>query len=417
MSVELLIPETDEFADLTFDGGDFSLRELPLGQPRLAILGTRGVPARHGGFETFAERLACYLVDRGWEITVYCQAEGRGPLQEDWWRGVRRITIPVKRTCALGTVMFDFKSTLDALRRETLLLTLGYNTALFCGAYRLAGKTNLINMDGLEWQRAKWSRAEKWWLYLNERCGCLFGNQLIADHPEIASHLSTRVSTDKIAMIPYGADEVTQADESVLSALGLQPNGFALVVARPEPENSVMEIVSAFSAQRRSCQLVVLGKYQPETNRYHAQVLAAASDQVVFPGAIYEQEMVNALRLNSRLYVHGHTVGGTNPALVEALGAGCPVLAHDNRFNRWVAGRSGAYFQNREECEQQLSLLLDDMPLLEGMSLGSRGRHQEAFTWDKILAEYERLLGQYVTPAVTTPAFYDGRRIPQLAKG
>lgn len=368
-------------------------------RPAIAILGTRGIPAQHGGFETFAERLALYLAARDWDVTVYCQTAGSGRRHEAEWNGVRLVQIPEPRAGARGTMVFDWKSTIDAARRNTLMLTLGYNTAAFCAWYRLRGRTNLINMDGLEWQRAKWRLPAKTWLYLNERLGCWLGNHLIADHPEIAKHLETRVSERKITTIPYGADAVLDADESMLERYSLEPRSYALVVARPEPENSILEIVSAFSARPRGKQLVVLGKYEPERNPYHAAVLQAASAEVLFPGAIYDQAVVAALRFFAQLYVHGHTVGGTNPALVEALGAGCAVLAHDNRFNRWVAGSENAYFASQAQCETAFDALLEDDPRLAIMRSASRQRHAARFAWDTVLAAYEDLLLEYVPVA------------------
>jgi glycosyltransferase involved in cell wall biosynthesis len=359
---------------------------------KLAILGTRGVPAAHGGFETFAEKLSLYLVEKGWEVTVYCQEEGNGPVFSDAWEGVRRIRIPVSRGGAAGTVIFDWKATWHAASRHGLTLTLGYNTALFCALLRLRGVTNLINMDGIEWRRDKWSTAERAWLYLNERAGCLLGNHLIADHPEIEKHLRTRVFAHKITMIPYGAEEIIAADEGLLRGLGLTPDGFALVVARPEPENSILEIVRAFSVRKRDIRLVVLGDLKPRENVYHRALLEAAGDEVMFPGAIYDKAMLAALRFHARLYIHGHTVGGTNPSLVEALGAGSPVLAHDNGYNRWVAGQGAAYFLNQASCADKLDALLNDEARIREMSAWSRHRFHAAFRWDHVLQSYERLL-------------------------
>lgn len=361
-------------------------------RPAVSILGTRGIPARHGGFETFAERLSLHLVSRGWDVTVYCQEDGRGPIVEDLWQGVRRVRIPEHRAGARGTIVFDYKSTRRAVNDPGVVLTLGYNTALFCGLYRRHGKPNVINMDGLEWQRAKWSLPAKAWLYLNERLGCRFGDQLIADHPEISRHLATRAPAAKITTIPYGADLVSSADDRLLDEFGLAGRQYALVIARPEPENSLLEIVRAFSVRRRNKKLVVLGRYEPKLNAYHREVMRAASNEVLFPGAVYERDKVDALRFFAQLYIHGHTVGGTNPALVEALGAGCAVLAHANRFNRWVAGDGAAYFANESECEQQLSLLLNDAQQLVAMRAASIERHLDAFTWNGVLSAYERLL-------------------------
>ena len=358
----------------------------------LSILGTRGIPAAHGGFETFAEKLALFLADKGWRVTVYCQVDGNGSMCIDMWHGVRRINIHVMRKGALGTVLFDWKSTLHASMQKGVILTLGYNTAIFGLLYRLKGMRNLFNMDGLEWQRDKWSVSERVWLYLNERVGCWLGNHLIADHPEIKKHLVTRVKPGKVTMIPYGADRIDNADNSLIEQYGLKAEGYSLVVARGEPENSILEMVTAFSSKTRNQKLVVLGKYMPDENEYHRSVLQAASNEVIFLGAIYEQDVVKALRYFCRLYIHGHTVGGTNPSLVEALGAGSAVLAHDNKFNRWVGGPNACYFKDMEECSDQLDILINDRKRLIALKDASHKRFMEAFTWDKILLQYEQLL-------------------------
>lgn len=357
-------------------------------------MGIRGIPAAHGGFETFAEYLAVYLQRRGWRVTVYCQIDGVGEVSEDVWEGVRRVNIPVSQHGPLGTIVFDWKSTVHAARESGLLLTLGYNTAAFCAWYRFKGLTNVINMDGIEWKRAKWSRPIQGWFWLNERLGCLLGNHLVADNPGIEDHLATRVSRSKITMIPYGAEAIEQADESVLAQWGLSPGGYALVIARSEPENSILEMVSAFSRKARGMKLVVLGKYD-SAHAYQCQVKQAASDEVIFTGAIYDKAVVSALRFHAALYVHGHQVGGTNPSLVESLGAGNAVLAHDNHFNRWVAGNDAAYFSDADSCAAQFDTLLGNPVALLRMKQGSIERYEAAFTWDSVLAEYERLLARW----------------------
>lgn len=358
----------------------------------LLILGTRGIPARHGGFETFAEKLALFLVSKGWQVTVYCQEDTGDSVWESVWQGVRRIHIPVRYDGALGTVVFDLKSTWHALSQKGLFLTLGYNTAIFNVFQRVAGQVNIINMDGIEWRREKWGRVAKIWFWLNERVGCWIGNHLVADHPQIKAHLATRVRASKITMIPYGGEAVSKSDAILLTHYNIEPGQFSVLIARPEPENSVLEIVRAFSCKRRGHKLVVLGDFTPERNSFHREVMKSASDEVIFPGAIYEAAVVQALRFHSRFYVHGHRVGGTNPSLVEALGAGCAVIAHDNRFNRWVAGCGAAYFKDEAACAALFDHLLADDPAMEQMKLASRERFNECFTWDQVLREYEQLL-------------------------
>jgi len=359
---------------------------------RLNILGIRGIPARHGGFETFAEKLAPYLVARGWEVVVYCQEEGNGAISESEWQGVRRIHVPISRQGAAGTILFDWKVAWHVRQEQGLCLTLGYNTAIFNLAQRLAGQVNVINMDGIEWRRDKWGLLAKTWFWLNERAGCWIGNHLVADHPEIKKHLASRVNDSKITMIPYGGDDVKTADQALLNAFGVEPHQFSIIIARPEPENSFLEMVRAFSSRQRNHKLVVLGNFTPQTNTFHRQVMEAASDEVIFPGAIYDASIVQALRHFSYLYLHGHRVGGTNPSLVEALGAGCAVMAHDNHFNRWVAGRGAMYFKNELECAGLFDALLENSDKVEDMRAASKKQFYEYFTWEQILQEYEHLL-------------------------
>lgn len=361
----------------------------------IRILGTRGVPAAHGGFETFAEHLALHLVARGWQVTVYCQEDGKDPLFEDEWRGVRRVRMPVATPGAAGTIVFDWKSTLHAAGEPGLILTLGYNTAVFCAMYRLRGLANVINMDGVEWRRQKWGTVAKTWFWLNDWAGCWLGNHLVADHPEIANHLATRVARDKITMIPYGADRVETADAALIAPYGLEPGGYAVLIARAEPENSILDVVQAWSRRPRGCKLAILGRYEND-HAYQRAVKEAASEEVKFLGAIYDKAAVQALRFHARFYVHGHQVGGTNPSLVESLGAGNAVLAHGNPYNRWVAGDGGIYFANQDTCVEGIERLLHKDDLLQRLRTASRARHAERFTWIGILGEYEELLTRWL---------------------
>ncbi len=366
-------------------------------QKKLSILGIRGIPAEHGGFETFAEKLSLHLVKNGWEVTVYCQEELKQQREVTYstWNRVNRIHIPIGSSGAKSTVLFDWASIKYALKKDGLFLTLGYNTAIFNVLQRICGQTNIINMDGIEWRRDKWGSIAKTWFWLNERAGCWIGNHLVADHPKIKEHLSTRVTENKITMIPYGGDEVTDADKALLLPYDIQPEKFSVIIARPEPENSFLEMVRAFSRKNRNHKLVVLGNFQPNSNGFHRQVMNSASDEVVFPGAIYEAPVVQALRFFSRFYLHGHRVGGTNPSLVEALGAGCAVIAHDNHFNRWVAGDEAAYFKDEDGCAALFESLIQDDDAVSRMRAASRSRFYERFTWEKVLAEYEELLTRW----------------------
>jgi glycosyltransferase involved in cell wall biosynthesis len=359
----------------------------------ISIMGIRGLPAQHGGFETFAERLAPYLLAAGWDVTVYCQEDERMAIRESTWNGIRRVHVGVGSDTAVNTIRFDWACISHALRdRPSVVLTLGYNTAAFCLRLRAAGIPNVMNMDGIEWMRQKWGWAARTWLYANDWAGCLGATHLVADHPEIARHLESRVAARKITIIPYGATLPADAGREALAGLDLARTDFLTVIARPEPENSILEIVQAFSARPRGCRLVVLGKFMPDRMPYHAAVMAAASEEVMFPGAIYDPAIVHALRIHSLLYVHGHRVGGTNPSLLEAMGAGNAVLAHDNPFNRWVAGEGAEYFDDTRSCGDALDRLLGDASRRAAMSRRSLDRVLDTFAWSDVLSAYESLL-------------------------
>lgn len=366
-------------------------------QNTIRILGTRGIPAAHGGFETFAENLSLYLVGKGWRVVVYCQDEGTGPQFTDAWEGVERVHIPVLHSGPKGTMVFDWQATAHAARYKDLCLTLGYNTAVFCALLRLKGIPNLINMDGIEWSRAKWSPLAKTWFWLNEWAGAWLGNHLVADHPRISEHLQSRLDGRKITMIPYGADAVTTESVRTVQSLGmgLESGRYWTVIARAEPENSLLEIVQGFSARPRGMQLVVLGNYDPQ-NAYHCAVRASASAEVCFVGAIYDKSMVQSLRVHSAGYIHGHQVGGTNPSLVEALGAGNAIIAHDNRFNRWVAGEGAMYFDSADSLSTCMDRLTAEPRILEELRQQGLIRFQEKFTWPNVLNQYETLLLKFL---------------------
>lgn len=379
-------------------------------RPAILILGTRGVPAAHGGFETFAERLALYLVDQGWKVTVYCQGErSRNPVAGseamiDEWRGIRRVSFFVDGNGPLSTMIFDWRAVLHARGERGLPLVLGYNTACFLPLLRLQGRAVLTNMDGIEWKRQKWPMPAKIWFFLNEWIGCMTSTSLIADHPEIDAHLRTRGVGRKITMIPYGAERIETADEAPLRRLGLVPDGYVVSIARIEPENSILEMVRAFSRRPRPFAMVCVGPFDPKANPYHREVEAAAGSQVIFPGPVYDKDGIQAIRRHALAYLHGHTVGGTNPSLVEALGAGNAVVAHRNRFNVWTAGSEQFYFSSEDECDAQFARLVEDPPAVARARRAATLRHEQAFTWPRILESYHHLCKRLVHSRVGVAA-------------
>lgn len=356
------------------------------------ILGTHGIPGNYGGFETAAQNIAQYLVKKGWRVVVYCQTKGNGPVTQDVWEGIERIFIPVDLPGWKGTSRFDWLSIQHACKFPEPHLTFGYNTGVFNFMQRLRRIPNIINMDGLEWQRKRWGVAKQAILYVNERFAAMFGNELIADHPEIEKYLLTRAPRTKITTITYGAHPI-EAPPPVegLAEYGLVAGEYVTLIARPIPENSILEIVRGFSKSRRGITLALLGKYEPDVDAYHREVMAAASEEVRFLGPIYGDAII-PLRYHGLGYLHGHTVGGTNPSLVEALAAGNPVIAHDNRYNRWVAGEAARYFSGSDDFDVVLGEFLASPHQRAAMSTAARERFFSEFTWDHVASQYEDLI-------------------------
>jgi len=358
------------------------------------ILGTHGVPAAYGGFETAAENVGLYLRDQGWNVIVYCQIPGEGPTTTDEWNGLQRVLVHEPHEGWKGTSAFDLTTVRHAMREHEdgdVWLTFGYNTGVFDIIPRLRRIPNVINMDGMEWTRRRWGVLKQGILLANERLAGWVGDVLIADHPVIATYLRRHFGTRRVQTITYGAHEVLEAPTAPVEELGLEPGRYATIVCRPIPESSVLEIVQAWSAAERGMPLVVVGPYGDD-DPYHVAVRAAASDEVVFPGAIFEPERIQSLRFHSAVYLHGHTVGGTNPSLVEAMAAGNAVIAHDNPYNTWVAGPDNAYFTGADDLAGLLDDVLSDDSRRRRMGAASRKRFRDEFTWTKIGAEYEHAL-------------------------
>ena len=360
-------------------------------RPAAAILGTRGIPASHGGFETLAERLALHLAARGWQVTVYCQREvakvGRRYASETW-RGIELVHVEGALTGAPATLAFDAFCARHAAAREAVCLVLGYNGAVFLPYLRLNGRMLVTNMDGIEWRRPKWNAAIRAFFFASEWLAATVSHRLIADHPAIAAHLATRRARGDIATIPYGGDPVETAPLGPLAALGLAPDGYLISVARIEPDNGILTLVRTFSRRARGARLVVLGRLDP-ANPYHRAVRAAAGPEVLFPGPVYDGATLRALRFHARAYLHGHRVGGTNPSLVEALWAGNAVIAHANPFNAWTAGPEQFLFCDEDSLEAAMDLALSEPARLAPARAAARERAARLFDWKDVLAAYE----------------------------
>jgi glycosyltransferase involved in cell wall biosynthesis len=356
---------------------------------RIAILGSRGIPARYGGFETFAEQLAIRLVKRGHQVTVFCESGGD---RTEEYQGICLQHVRTRSLGGLRTLVYDAKCLWRARKGFDVVYMLGYGSSALCCVPRFWGSQVWINMDGLEWTRAKWKPAARWYLRSAEAIAMWTPNRIIADAAGIKSNLESRHShLPPCDVIPYGGEVVTQACFAELQSLGLSPRSYYLVVCRFEPENNVHEIIRGFSASCSDAKLVLVGDSSLSTD-YVKSIVEHRSDRIVFTGPIYDAERIRALRFFCRGYLHGHSVGGTNPSLLEAMGCGNLVIAHDNVFNREVLGPAGLFFTNTDSIVGCIDAVDSQKPELGWMRAEVVNRVREFYTWDSIANHYCELI-------------------------
>jgi len=360
---------------------------------RIAFIGTRGVPARYGGFETCAEEIGKRLVLRGHEVRVYCRSRYY-PERRRSHEGMRLIYRPAFRSRALETLSHSTLSLLHAAFRKTDVC-LVFNTANspLLWIARLAGKRVVVHTDGLEWERDKWrglgSRYFKW----AARNATRLRIPLISDSLEIQAYYR-RVFGRETHFIAYGAPLVESRDPLLLRNFGLAPGGYFLQMARFEPENNIHTTVKAFAQVRTDKKLVLVGG-TAYTTAYVRKLTedAAADPRVILPGFIYEPGVVNELLTNAYAFIHGNEAGGTNPGLLQAMGAGCAILARDVVFNREVCGSDAAYFSDEaEDLADKIRRALDRPDELSRMKEGVKRTARDRYDWDAVTEAYERLL-------------------------
>lgn len=358
---------------------------------RLAILGTRGVPACYGGFETLAEELGRRLAARGHEVTVYGRHGFVDPALTTW-RGMRLRVLPAIRRKHLETISHTFLAAVDAGWR-------GFDAVLLCNAanapwiriLQLAGVPVALNVDGLERKRRKWGPAGRGYYRLCERLATLMADELVTD-AEVIRRYYRRSYRARSTMIAYGGDLEPPRGRATLDELGLAPGEYVLYVSRFEPENNPDRVAAAWRRVAGDRPLVMVGgaPYAADLGR---RVRQLADDRVRLPGTVYG-EGYRELLFNCRAYVHATEVGGTHPALVEAMGAGRPVLYLDTPENREVVGAAGLGFRfaGDRALEHRLESVLDDHRRLEHLGAASRRRVMERYRWADVTDSYEQLL-------------------------
>lgn len=358
---------------------------------KIAILGTRGIPARYGGFETFAEKLAIGLSARGFEVTVFCESgESLGP---NVFQGVKLRYISAPSLGPLQTILYDLRCLWAARKAYDVVYMLGYGAAPFCLIPRFWGTEVWINPDGLEWARAKWGFVARSYFRLMEWASLHSANRVIADAEAIETSLVERHGKlTACTVIPYGCEVIeTPPPVKPLSEWRLVPQNYYLVVCRLEPENHVLEILQAFQRSHSTKQLVLVGNRLAKT-RYVAQLRTVQDPRIRMIGTVYDAAKLSCLRYHSFAYLHGHSVGGTNPSLLEAMGCGNLIFAHDNPFNRETLEACGFYFANALELSQTIDRAEQEKGGLEQLREASRSRAHKNYHWDDIISKYVSLL-------------------------
>ena len=359
---------------------------------RLAILGTRGIPARYGGFETLAEELSARLAARGHDITVYTRVRyAQAGLREH--RGARIRVLPTVPTKYFDTVVHGLISAFDAaLERYDAILVCNAINAASCFLPRLAGKTRVVlNVDGLERNRRKWNAAGRAAYSLSERLSTLLPDAVVSDALVIRDYYRDRYGFSSV-FIPYGGDLPEPAGIDALKELGLEEERYVLYVSRLEPENNADAVVRAYRDVPGQTPLVIVGD-APYARGYIAALRREADPRVRFPGAIYG-EGYRQLLSRAGVYVQATEVGGTHPALVEALGFGRVVCYNRSPENEEVAGGAGLPFDVRrpETLARLLSDVLDDSASYSVWKERGRARVAERYRWDDIASRYEAVL-------------------------
>jgi hypothetical protein len=321
---------------------------------KIAILGTRGIPNNHGGFEQFAEYLSVYLSQQGHEVYVYNSHNHR--YQEKSYKGVKIIHIfdPEYKMGTAGQFVYDLKCILDSRKRKfDAILQLGYTSSSIWHWLMPKSSVIITNMDGMEWKRSKYSSTVKQFLKYAEKLAVNHSDFLIADSIGIQEYISKTYDKDS-EFIAYGATVFNDANDSILSHYKVEKNQFSIIIARMEPENNIETIVKGFYDSKTTQELIIFGAL----NDYGKKLQATYSSdkRIRFLGANYNQNDLNNLRYYSRYYFHGHSVGGTNPSLLEAMASNTLIIANNNVFNKSILGLDAAYFDTSEDIKNILDI-------------------------------------------------------------
>lgn len=356
---------------------------------KIAILGTRGIPNNYGGFEQFAEYLSEGLTEKGHEIYVYSPHNHN--YQEKEWRGVKIIHCfdPEYKVGTAGQFIYDLNCILDSRKRGfDIILQLGYTSSSVWSFLFPKRSLVLTNMDGLEWKRTKYGKMTRKFLSYAEKLAVKKSDYLISDSLGIRKYLAGKYKVDS-EFIPYGATVFDQPDETVLAAFPFRAYEYDLLIARLEPENSLETILDGYVGSARERILAVVGNNNTRYGEYLKNRYVSVKG-IVFLGPIYDMTVVNNLRFFSNLYFHGHTVGGTNPSLLEAMASGALIAAHKNDFNASVLESEAYYFS----IAREVSGLIDTVKknaFEQDKIARNTGKINSLYSWQYIIAQYEKM--------------------------
>ena len=366
---------------------------------KIAILGTRGIPNYYGGYEQFAEYFSVYLVQKGHEVFVYNSHNHQ--YQEKTFHGVNILHQydPEYKYGTFGQFLYDYNCIKDSRKRNfDIILQLGY-TSNSIWFFLLPKKPIIItNMDGIEWKRSKYSKPVQQFLRFAERLAAISSDYLVADSLGIQTFLKKRYGKDS-AYIAYGAYPFDTPNESILEQYQVKKGNFNMVMARFEPENNIEMVLDGVVKSKQEKIILVIGNHNTKFGNYLKQNFSAYK-HIKFTGGIYNLEHLNNLRYYSNLYFHGHSVGGTNPSLLEAMASQALIMAHDNDFNKGVLSENAYYFSNADDVKKMLLEVgkMDNLHFIKN-NYEAIVNH---FNWEKINATYLRLFEECMAKHHTT---------------
>ena len=355
---------------------------------KIAILGTRGIPNNYGGFEQFAEYLALGLVKKGHEVTVY--NSNTHPYQESTWNGVniKHIYDPENKIGTAGQFIYDFLSILDTRKKDfDIILQLGYTSSSVSFSFHPKKSIVVTNMDGLEWKRTKFSAKVQKFLQWAESLAVKKSDHLVSDSIGIENYLKKKYDVGS-TYIPYGSHLFHNEKISVLAEYNVKPYAYNMLIARLEPENSIEIILDGVVQADNNVPFLVIGKHETKFGEYLKNKFKDSAN-IRFIGGIYNINVLNNLRHFSNLYFHGHTVGGTNPSLLEAMASSALICANNNEFNSTILEEDSFYFSTVDDVAKVLTTILhkDHKDKIKN----TRIKLPELYTREKIVNDYEEL--------------------------